>query len=384
MKIAIPKERRAGEARVAASPEAVKKYVGLGFEVVVETDAGAGASFADEDFKAAGASIAGDAESALADADVVLKVQRPLTAEEGGPDELKMLKKGAVLAGMLAPLQNQEQVKAYADAGIMALGLELMPRITRAQSMDVLSSQANVAGYKAVIDAAANFGRMYPMLMTAAGTVPPARTVVMGAGVAGLQAIATARRLGGAVSAFDVRAAAKEEVESLGAKFIQVEEGADASTQGGYAAETSEDYKKKQAERIHEVLQKTDIVVCTALIPGRPAPVLVPEETVKAMPAGSVIVDLAVEQGGNCPLSESGKVVEKHGVTIVGHPNTPARVPVSASSLYAKNLLNLFTSLWDKENGQLKLDPEQDDVVKGIQLTRDGAIVNPALTGEGG
>ncbi len=384
MKLAIPKERRPNEKRVAASPESVKKLVGLGFDVVVETGAGAASMMMDDEYVQAGATIAATEEEALKDADVVFKVQRPLTKAEGGPDEQSMMKKGAMLVGMLAPHANKDQVEAYAKAGIDAFAMEWMPRITRAQSMDVLSSQANLAGYKAVLDATNEFGRALPMMMTAAGTVAPARVFILGVGVAGLQAIATARRLGAIVSATDVRPATKEQVESLGATFVMVEseETKEAETAAGYAKEMSDDYKKKQAELVRETLQKQDIAICTALIPGRPAPVLITEDMVKEMKPGSVIVDLAVEAGGNCPLSKPGEVVEAHGVRIVGHVNVPSRIPVDASALYARNLFNFIAPQVDKESGKLKIDWD-DETVTGTALTRDGAIVHPLLTGEG-
>jgi NAD(P) transhydrogenase subunit alpha len=280
---------------------------------------------------------------------------------------------------MLDPYRNRDQIKAYAEQGLSAFAMELVPRITRAQSMDVLSSQANLAGYKAVLDASAEFGRAFPMMMTAAGTIAPAKVFVMGAGVAGLQAIATARRLGAVVSATDVRPAAKEQVESLGASFVMVEseETKQAETAGGYAKEMSEDYKRKQAALVAEHIKKQDVVICTALIPGRPAPRLVSADMVKSMKPGSVIVDLAVETGGNCELSELDKVVEKHGIRIVGWGNVPARIAVDASALYARNLLN-FLGLIVGKDGALKIDPE-DEIIKGSLLTRDGRIVHPAF-----
>jgi len=379
MKIAIPKERRADEARVAASPDTVKKYVGMGFELVVESGAGEGASLADSAFAEAGATIAADEAAALSDADVVLKVARPLTIEEG-LDELALMKPGAILISHLAALQNKAQVEAYAKAGISAFALEMLPRITRAQSMDILSSQSNLAGYKSVLDAAAVYGRAFPMMMTAAGTIPPAKVLVLGAGVAGLQAIATAKRLGAIVFAFDVRPAVKEQVESLGGKFVEVDPEAvkDAETKGGYAKEMSEDYKRKQADKIAEVLRKTDIAISTALIPGKPAPVLITEDMVKGMRKGSVIVDLAVEAGGNCPLSEFGKVVEKHGVTLVGHANVPSRLAADASLLFAKNILNFLTLSYDKDEKGLKINWD-DEIIKGTALTREGQVIHPAL-----
>jgi NAD(P) transhydrogenase subunit alpha len=378
MKIAILKERRAHEKRCAATPDSVKKYVGLGAEVVVEAGAGMDASIPDAAFEAAGAKIAADAATTLAGADLVLKVQRPLTAVEGGADELAQLPRGAILIAILNPHGAKDQVAAYAGAGIDAMAMELVPRISRAQSMDVLSSQANLAGYKAVVDAASEYGRAFPMMMTAAGTVAPARVLVMGAGVAGLQAIATARRLGAIVSATDVRPAAKEQVNSLGATFVAVEdeEFKQAETAAGYAKPMSEAYQAKQAELIAETIRKQDIVITTALIPGRQAPVLVTEDMVKSMKPGSVIVDLAVEQGGNCPLSEAGRVVEKHGVKLLGHANMPSRLAADATSLYAKNLLNFVTLLIDKESKQLKVNWD-DEIVKGVALTRAGQVIHP-------
>lgn len=383
MKIAIPKERRAHEKRVAASPETVKKLVGLGAEIVVETGAGLESSISDDEFAQAGADIGADEASVLGDADIVFKVQRPITDAEGGPDELAMMKSGAVLISQLNPTQHRDEVEAYAAKGITAIAMELMPRITRAQSMDVLSSQANLAGYKAVLDAAQEFGRAFPMMMTAAGTVAPARVFVLGVGVAGLQAIATARRLGAVVTATDVRRETEEQVASLGAKFVKpdIEESGEGG--GGYAKEMSEEYQRLQAELVHQTLKKQDIAICTALIPGRKAPTLISEEMVKDMKPGSVIVDLAVEQGGNCPLSRPGEVVDYNGVRIVGHYNVPSRVAVDASLLYAKNLLNFITPQIDKESKQLKLDWE-DETVVGTVLTRDGKVVHPLLTGEGG
>ena len=379
MQIAVLRERRPGEKRVAATPETVKKYVGMGAAVTVEAGAGAGADIPDADFAAAGATIAPDARAALANADMVLKVQRPLGAAEGG-DELAGLKSGAVLVAMLQPYQQREQVKGYAAAGVTAFAMELMPRITRAQSMDVLSSQSNLAGYKAVLDGAQHFGRAFPMMMTAAGTIAPARVFIMGVGVAGLQAIATARRLGAVVTATDVRPATKEQVESLGGKFVWVddEEARQSQTSGGYAKEMSDEYKRKQAALIADHIRKQDIVITTALIPGRAAPVLVTEEMVKSMKPGSVIVDLAVEAGGNCPLSRPGEVVEAHGVRLVGYTNVPSRVPVDASNLYAKNLLNFLTPQWDKD-AKAFVFKWDDETVTGTCLTRDGQVVHPNL-----
>ncbi len=380
MKIAVLKERRPDETRVAASPDTVKKLVQLGASLSVESGAGASAAFSDAAYEAAGATIAPDFATALANADIVLKVQRPLAGENGAPDELGAMKQGAVLIGILQPHADRTLIDGYARRGISAFAMEFLPRITRAQTMDVLSSQANLAGYRAVLEAAYEFGRAFPMMMTAAGTVAPARVVVLGAGVAGLQAIATARRLGGVVSAFDVRRAAKEQVESLGATFIEVDEAVDAETKAGYARETDETYRKKQEAKLAEVLKKQDIAICTALIPGRPAPRLITEAMVTGMKPGSVIVDLAVEQGGNCELSELGKTVTRHNVRIVGYPNLPGRIPVDSSHLYARNLLSFLGLLIDKETKALKID-WNDEIVAATVLTRDNRIVHPALGG---
>ncbi|KAA0586966.1 Re/Si-specific NAD(P)(+) transhydrogenase subunit alpha (plasmid) [Azospirillum oryzae] len=380
MKIAIPRERRPGERRVAASPETIKKFKALGLDVVVESGAGLGSSITDAAYEAAGAAIAADEASALADADIVLKVQRPLIAGEGDVDELALMAKGALLFAILNPHNSRDHVKAYADAGVNAFAMEFMPRITRAQVMDVLSSQANLAGYKAVVDAASEYGRAFPMMMTAAGTVPPARAFIMGVGVAGLQAIATAKRLGAIVSATDVRPAVKEQVQSLGGSFVAVEndEFKQAETAGGYAKEMSDDYKRQQAALVAEHIKKQDIVITTALIPGRKAPILVTAEHVASMKPGSVIIDLAVEQGGNVEGAKLGEVVTTaNGVKIVGHANYASRIAESASLLYSKNLLALLTSLHGKETGvAVNWD---DEIVKAIALTRDGAIVHPAF-----
>ena len=382
MKIAVLKERRAHERRVAATPDSVKRLAGMGAQVAVERGAGAAADYPDDVYAAVGAEIAPDAAAACAGADIVLKVQRPLTAAEGGPDELAALPRGCHLVGLLAPHADKALIEAYARAGINAFALEFTPRITRAQTMDALSSQANLAGYKAVLDAAAAFGRAFPMMMTAAGTIAPARVVILGAGVAGLQAIATAKRLGAVVSAFDVRAAAKEQVESLGASFVEVpsEETKSAETAGGYAREMSEDYKRKQAQVLAEHLKKQDVVVTTALIPGRAAPRLVTADMVKAMKPGSVILDMAVESGGNCELSKLGETVEAHGVRILGQPNLPSRVATDASALYARNLVAFLALLVDAKAKALKVQWD-DEIVKAMALTRDGQVANPAAGG---
>ena len=372
MKIGVAKERQDGETRVAASPDTVKKFVGLGFTVAVEAGAGASASLADSAYQAAGATIAPDEKSALADADIVLKVRAPTEAE------CALMKRGAIVIGTFGVLTDAGQAERYAKGGLTAFAMELLPRISRAQSMDVLSSQSNLAGYKAVLDAAAEFGRAFPMMMTAAGTVPPARVVILGAGVAGLQAIATARRLGAVVSAFDVRAAAKEQVESLGAKFVEVEGAADLETKAGYAREMDDDMRARQARAIHETLKKQDIAICTALVPGRKAPVLITEAMVKDMKPGSIVVDLAVEQGGNCEGSEPGKIIVKHGVKILGHLNVPGRLAEDASAMYARNLLNFLTPLAKAKNGTVEID-WNDEIIKGCLVARDGQVVHPSL-----
>ncbi len=378
MKIAIPKERRAHETRVAASPETVKKLVGLGCEVVVEKGAGAAAAMLDRAYQDAGAKIAASAKAAVGGADVVLKVQGPQVG--GKEDELGLLAEGTVLIAHLDALRARDDIAAIAKAGVTAFAMDLMPRVTRAQSMDVLSSQANLAGYKAVLDGASEFGKAFPMMMTPAGRINPANVMVMGAGVAGLQAIATARRLGAVVHATDVRPAAKEQVESLGGKFLAVEdeEFRQAETAGGYAKEMSDAYKKKQAALIAETIPKMDLVITTAAIPGRPAPKLVSADMVKAMKPGSVIVDLAVETGGNCELSEAGKVVTKNGVKIVGHYNVPGRLAADTSQLFARNVLNFLELLIDKESKELAIDTD-DEIVAGTLVARDGAVVHPAL-----
>lgn len=328
MKIVITKERRAHERRVAATPDTVKKFIALGFEVAVEQSAGESSRISDAEYIAAGAIVSADLTALLGSADIILKVQRPLLAGEGDIDELALMKRGAVLLGMLSPYADPKAVSLYAQAGITALTLEFVPRITRAQSMDVLSSQSNLAGYRSVIEAINIYDRVMPMMMTAAGTVAPARVMVLGAGVAGLQAIATAKRLGAIVSATDVRAASKEQVESLGGKFVMVEsdEVKNAETAGGYAKEMSDDYKRRQAELVAETLKKQDIAICTALIPGRKAPTLINDEMVYSMRPGSVIVDLAAEQGGNCTLTKPGEIVEVNGVSIIGLLNIPSRL----------------------------------------------------------
>lgn len=378
MRIAIAKETAHLESRVAASPETVKKFAALGATVAIETGAGLASGITDADYEAAGATITKTAAEAMKDADIVLAVRRPAA------EALKGVNRGALVIAIMDPYGNEAAVQALAEAGVSAFAMELMPRITRAQVMDVLSSQANLAGYRAVIDAAAEYGRAFPMMMTAAGTVPAARVFVMGAGVAGLQAIATARRLGAVVTATDVRPAAKEQVESLGAKFIAVEddEFRQAETAGGYAKEMSDAYKQKQAELIASHIAKQDVVITTALIPGRPAPRLVTRAMVESMKPGSVIVDLAVERGGNCELSKPGEVTEHNGVKIVGHLNVPGRLAATASSLYAKNLYAFVETLVSKETKAVAVNWD-DELVKATCLTRDGAVVHPAFQPQG-
>lgn len=378
MKISIPGERRAHERRVAATPETVKKFIAMGMEVAVQSGAGEASRITDDAYRAAGATLVPDLKTLLSDADIVLKVQRPLLAGEEGENELQYMRPGTLLIAMLAPYANPDALRQYAEAGITAVALELVPRITRAQSMDVLSSQSNLAGYRAVLEAVNVYDRAMPMMMTAAGTIAPARVMVLGAGVAGLQAIATARRLGAIVSATDVRAASREQVESLGGKFVMVEseEVANAETAGGYAREMSDDYKRRQAELVAETLKKQDIAICTALIPGRKAPTLITDEMVHSMRPGSVIVDLASEQGGNCTLTRPGEVVEVNGVTIIGYYNIPSRLSADAAALYAKNLLNYLTPLIDTDSRQLAIN-WQDEIVAASTLTHDGRVVHP-------
>ena len=375
MKIAVLKETADGEKRVSATPETVKKFAGLGASVAVEAGAGTGAAIADAAYAEAGATV-GDRGAIVAGADIVLGVQGP------DPVSLAGTAPGAWVAAILNPFgageNGRARVDAYAAAGVEALAMEFMPRITRAQSMDVLSSQSNLSGYKAVLDAAAEYGRAFPMMMTAAGTVSAARVFVMGVGVAGLQAIATARRLGAQVSATDVRSATKEQIQSLGAKAVFVEgvKGIEGEGAGGYAGETSPEYQAAQAELVSSHIAKQDIVITTALIPGRPAPRLVSDAQLATMRPGSVLVDLAVEQGGNVEGAVAGEVVERHGVKIVGHRNVPSRLAADASALYARNLWNFLSTFWDKEAGKPVLDAEIGDAVR---LTRGGEVVNARL-----
>ena len=373
VKIAVLKETASGETRVSASPETVKKFIALGASVSVENDAGASASIGNSDYESAGASV-GSLSSVLKDADIILGVQGP------DPKALVGMKAGAWLVAGLDPFGQRSRVDAYAKAGVDALAMEFMPRITRAQSMDILSSQSNLSGYKAVIEAASIYGRAFPMMMTAAGTVSAAKAFIMGVGVAGLQAIATARRLGAQVSATDVRSATKEQIESLGAKAIFVENvaGIEGEGAGGYATEMSDEYKVAQAELVSAHIAKQDIVITTALIPGRPAPRLISDAQIATMKPGSVIFDLAVAQGGNVEGSKPDEIVVKHGVKIVGYSNTPAHLAADTSALFSRNLYNFLSAFWDKDAGRPVL-PDDDEITAAIRLTKDGKVVNDRL-----
>ncbi|QYE36149.1 Re/Si-specific NAD(P)(+) transhydrogenase subunit alpha [Polymorphobacter sp. PAMC 29334] len=373
MRIAVLRETAEAERRVAATPETVKKLIALGATVAVESGAGDGANISDSAYSDAGATVDGR-DATIAGSELILGVQ--------GPDvgELRGIKSGAMLVAILSPFARREEINIYAASGLTTMAMELMPRITRAQSMDVLSSQSNLSGYKAVIDAAESYGRAFPMMMTAAGTISAARVFVMGVGVAGLQAIATARRLGALVSATDVRAATKEQIESLGAKaiFVEAVKGIEGEGSGGYATEMSDEYKAAQAALVSSHIAKQDIVITTALIPGRPAPRLVSDAQIATMRAGSVIVDLAVESGGNVEGSVVGAAPVVHGVTIIGHRNIPSRLAADASALYSRNLYNFIAAFWDKDAATVVF-PADDDIVKGVTLTRDGAVVHERL-----
>ncbi len=373
MQIAVLRETADAEHRVAATPETIKKLMALGATISVEAGAGAGANISDAAYAEAGATV-GERKAIIADADLILGVQGPNAADLSGT------KPGAMLAAILSPFAERHRIDGYAKAGITALAMEFMPRITRAQSMDVLSSQSNLAGYKSVIDAAATYGRAFPMMMTAAGTISAARVFVMGVGVAGLQAIATARRLGALVSATDVRSAVKEQIESLGAKAIFVEDvkGIEGEGSGGYATEMSDEYKAAQAALVSSHIAKQDIVITTALIPGRPAPRLITDAQIASMRPGSIIVDLAVESGGNVEGSKVGEIALVHGVRIIGYRNTASRLAADASALYSRNLFNLINAFWDKEAGAVAFIPD-DEIVKGIKLTEGGAVVHERL-----
>lgn len=384
MKIVVLKECRSYEKRVAATPDTVKRFVKLGLEVSIESGAGQRASIPDAAYRKAGATIGEEYAKLLAEADILLKVQRPLYGKDEYRDELSAMNPGSTLIGMLDPLTHPEDISMYAKQGVTAFALELLPRITRAQTMDVLSSQSNLAGFRAVIDAAYEYNRAFPLMMTAAGTIVPARVLVLGAGVAGLQAIATAKRLGAVVSAFDVRPAVKGEVESLGAAFIEVDAGNVESGEaaGGYARIMSDEYKAKQRTVIHEAIKSQDIVICTALIPGKKAPELVTEEMLADMKPGSVIVDIAVGQGGNCFASKEGEIIEWEGIKIIGHANFPSRLAASASSLYARNLFNFLLPLFDPDTKCLVFN-EEDEIVSKTMLTRNNVIVHPLYREKG-
>ncbi len=374
-KLAVLRETAAGETRVSATPETVKKFIALGATVAVEAGAGAGASIADADYAAAGATV-GKATEVLKGADIVLGVQGP------DPKALKGMATGAWIVAGLDPFGQRARVDAYAAAGVEALAMEFMPRITRAQSMDILSSQSNLSGYKAVIEAASAYGRAFPMMMTAAGTVSAARAFIMGVGVAGLQAIATARRMGAQVSATDVRSATKEQIESLGAKaiFVEAVKGIEGEGAGGYATEMSDEYKAAQAELVSAHIAKQDIVITTALIPGRAAPRLITDAQIATMKPGSVIFDLAVAQGGNVEGSKPDEVVVKHGVKIIGYSNTPAHLAADASALFSRNLFNFLSAFWDKDAGKPVL-PDDDEITAAIRLTQGGKVVHERLLG---
>jgi H+-translocating NAD(P) transhydrogenase subunit alpha len=371
MKLAVIKEKDSNENRVAITPELVVGYIKLGLDIHIEKSSGVNAGFSDDEYKKAGAKIGATAKAVLTGADIVLKVQPPIVSN------ITSMKKGTILVGLLAS-QESNIIKKYADSKISAFAMELLPRITRAQSMDVLSSQSNISGYKAVVDAFAEFGKVVPMMTTAAGTIKPAKVLVLGAGVAGLQAVATAKRMGAIVSVFDVRSVVKEQVESLGATFVEVPAEAedDGETKGGYAKEMSEAYKKKQSQLIHDTIKANDIVICTALIPGRPAPQLINEKMVKEMKVGSVIVDLATASGGNCVLSEQNKIVTKFNVKIIGYDNMPSRVPYDSSRLYSRNLFNFVQLMVNQKLNKIKIDFE-DEIVQNCLLTHDGNIVHP-------
>ncbi|MDX8406332.1 MAG: Re/Si-specific NAD(P)(+) transhydrogenase subunit alpha [Mariprofundus sp.] len=375
MLIAVPLETQTHEKRVAATPESVKKFIAAGCDVVIQRGSGDASCYPDADYEAVGARLADDFVATCAGADLVLKVQAPSASE------LPALAGGTVVASLMSVFSNP-LLNDYAGQGLACFSMEMVPRISRAQSMDVLSSQANIAGYKAVLLAMEHYQRYFPMLMTAAGTVQPARVLVMGAGVAGLQAIATARRMGAMVEAFDVRSAAKEQVESLGARFVEVPADADAEDAGGYAKEMDEDYKQRQAALIAEHVAKSDVVITTALIPGRPAPVLVTEAMLLSMKTGSVIVDMAAEMGGNCPLTVKDEVVTKHGVTLVGLSYIPSLMATDASQLYARNLFNFISPMLDAESGSLKIDLE-DEVIEASLLCQDGEFRKPQLLKSG-
>ncbi|NOY05424.1 MAG: Re/Si-specific NAD(P)(+) transhydrogenase subunit alpha [Chlorobi bacterium] len=373
MKIGIPKEIHAGETRVAVIPQMISTFTKSQHEVFVEAGAGAGASFSDEEYEKGGATIIPNPADLYNTADILVKVQPPAMHPVTKTHEVLMMREGAVLIGYLAPSTNREAIEKLVERKIIAFAMEFIPRITRAQSMDALSSMATIAGYKAVLIAANNLPKIFPLLMTAAGSIPAANVLVLGAGVAGLQAIATAKRLGAKVQAFDPRPAVKEQVESLGAKFVEMEQLEDVETEGGYAKEQSDEFLRREQQVIGERLPRMDVVITTAQIFGKRAPILITEDMVQLMPKGSIIIDLAAEQGGNCELTEAGKMTEKYGVRIYGAVNLPAQVPVHASQMYSKNVTNLFKHLYQAEDGALDFE---DEITKGACITRNGEIVN--------
>ena len=376
MIIAIPKEILKGENRVACVPDVASKYIKAGFEVHVENNAGMNAGFRNEDYEKAGAKVVSNLNELYSSADIVLKVQRPLDHPEAGKHELDLIKKGTLLITFLYPLHYFDLAKQCAAKGINVISMDMIPRTTIAQKMDALSSQANIGGYKSVILSANALGKIFPLMMTAAGTISPAKVVIMGAGVAGLQALGTAKRLGAVVEVSDIRPAVKEEVQSLGGKFIEVETTEDMQDAGGYAKEASEEFLKKQKELIFKHITEADIVITTALVPGKKAPVLVTEEMVKNMRPGSVVLDMAVEFGGNCEVSENGKTVKKHGVTIIGEPNLPSMVPTHASDMYSKNILNFINHFTKEGKFELKLE---DEIIQGALITNNGEVVNQRI-----
>ena len=376
MIIAIPKEILKGENRVACVPDVASKYIKAGFEVHVENNAGMNAGFRNEDYEKAGTKVVNNLSDLYSSADIVLKVQRPLDHPEAGKHELDLMKKGTLLITFLYPLHYFDLAKQCAAKGINVISMDMIPRTTIAQKMDALSSQANIGGYKSVILSANALGKIFPLMMTAAGTISPAKVVIMGAGVAGLQALGTAKRLGAVVEVSDIRPAVKEEVQSLGGKFIEVETTEDMQDAGGYAKEASEEFLKKQKELIFKHITEADIVITTALVPGKKAPVLVSEEMVKNMRPGSVVLDMAVEFGGNCEVSENGKTVKKHDVTIIGEPNLPSMIPTHASDMYSKNILN-FINHFTKE-GKFELNLE-DEIIQGALITNNSEVVNQRI-----
>ncbi len=376
MKIAVLKEKQQAEKRVAITPDAVKKYIKLGFKIFIEAGAGIESSFSDKAYEDAGATVSKILLEIVSDADIILKVQpTPLASEkENLLNEISLMKEGAIIIGLLNPFENQEIIKLYQSKKITSFAMESVPRITRAQTMDVLSSQSNLVGYKAVVDAASEFDKVFPMMMTAAGTVIPAKVLILGVGVAGLQAIATAKRLGAVVSAYDVRRETKEQAESLGANFITVSYTEEGAGSGGYAKEMSEQYKLHEQATLKKQLEKTDIVITTAQIPGRKAPILLSKEMVESLPSGSIVIDLAAASGGNCELTQKGKVIIHNDIKIIGHENYPSRLASTASKLYANNLFNFTQLIVDQKNNKITLNLE-DEIIQKSMLTHNGELI---------